>query len=277
MKILLAVDESPTSEEAVNVVGGRSWGPGTPVRVLHVVEKFVPPAQELWHDAGGDLGRAREEIREQARELTERAAGWLQEQGLDAEAALRDGDPRSGIVEEAKDWGADLIIVGSHGYTGLKRALLGSVSQAVVDRAPCPVEVMRPKKREGATVDERKKVLILCTGNSARSQMAEGILRRDGGGRFEVFSAGVNPSRVRPEAVEAMREIGIDISSHRSKSADEFVGQEFDYIVTVCDNARETCPVWPGQPIIAHWGAPNPLALVMALTVLGARLAIKRS
>ena len=94
---------------------------------------------------------------------------------------------------------------------------------------------------------DRKRVLILCTGNSARSQMAEGILRHDGGGRFEVHSAGVNPSRVRPEAVEDMREIGIDISSHRSKSADEFVGQDFDYIITVCDKAQETCPVWPGS------------------------------
>jgi nucleotide-binding universal stress UspA family protein len=154
MKILLAVDESPTSEEAVNVVGGRSWEPGTTVRVLHVVEKFVPPAQELWYDAGGDLDRAREEVRGQAEELTDRVAGWLREQGLEAEAALRDGDPRSEIVEEAKEWGADLVVVGSHGRTGLKRVLLGSVSQAVVDHAPCPVEVIRPKgETEGKTDD----------------------------------------------------------------------------------------------------------------------------
>ena len=93
-------------------------------------------------------------------------------------------------------------------------------------------------------MSDRKRVLILCTGNSARSQMAEGLLWEMGGDRFEVESAGVNPSRVRPEAVEAMREVGIDISSHRSKSADEFVGQDFDYIITVCDNARETCPVF---------------------------------
>jgi arsenate reductase len=90
---------------------------------------------------------------------------------------------------------------------------------------------------------EKRRVLILCTGNSARSQMAEGLLRHDGGDRFEVESAGVNPSRVRPEAIEAMREIGIDISGHRSKSAEEFVGQDFDYIITACDNAKETCPV----------------------------------
>lgn len=107
---------------------------------------------------------------------------------------------------------------------------------------------------------DKKRVLILCTGNSARSQMAEGLLRHDGGGRFEVESAGVNPSRVRPEAVEAMREIGIDISGHRSKSADEFVGHDFDYIITVCDNARETCPVFPGHAERIHHSFEDPPA-----------------
>lgn len=109
-------------------------------------------------------------------------------------------------------------------------------------------------------MNDPKRVLILCTGNSARSQMAEGILRRGGGGRFEAESAGVNPSSVRPEAVEAMREIGIDISSHRSKSADEFVGQDFDYIITVCDNARETCPVFPGHAERIHHSFEDPPA-----------------
>lgn len=107
---------------------------------------------------------------------------------------------------------------------------------------------------------DKVRVLILCTGNSARSQMAEGILRHDGGGEFEVESAGVNPSRVRPEAVEAMREIDIAISSHRSKSADEFVGREFDYIITVCDNARETCPVFPGRAERIHRSFDDPPA-----------------
>ena len=110
-------------------------------------------------------------------------------------------------------------------------------------------------------MSDRKRVLILCTGNSARSQMAEGLLRDLGGGKFEVESAGVNPSRVRPEAVEAMREVGIDISGHRSKSADEFVGQEFDYIITVCDNARETCPVFPGRAERIHRSFEDPPAL----------------
>ena len=107
---------------------------------------------------------------------------------------------------------------------------------------------------------DKKRVLILCTGNSARSQMAEGLLREMGGDRFNVESAGVNPSRVRPEAIEAMREVGIDISGHRSKSADEFTGRQFDYIITVCDNARETCPVFPGRAERIHRSFEDPPA-----------------
>jgi len=107
---------------------------------------------------------------------------------------------------------------------------------------------------------EKQRVLILCTGNSARSQMAEGLLRALAGDRFEVESAGVSPSRVRPEAVEAMREVGADISGHRSKSADEFTGQDFDYIITVCDNARETCPFFPGRAERIHRSFEDPPA-----------------
>ena len=107
-------------------------------------------------------------------------------------------------------------------------------------------------------MNEKKRVLILCTGNSARSQMAEGLLRHDAGDRFEVESAGVEPGSVRPEAIEAMREIGIDISGHRSKSADEFTGQKFDYIITVCDHAKETCPVFPGSAERLHQSFEDP-------------------
>lgn len=105
-----------------------------------------------------------------------------------------------------------------------------------------------------------KRVLILCTGNSARSQMAEGILRHDGGGAFAVESAGVKPSSVRPEAIQAMQEIGIDISGQRSKAADEFTSQEFDYIITVCDNAKETCPFFPGKAERIHQSFEDPPA-----------------
>jgi arsenate reductase len=107
-------------------------------------------------------------------------------------------------------------------------------------------------------MDNKKRVLILCTGNSARSQMAEGLLRELGEGKFEVESAGVAPSSVRPEAVEAMREIGIDISGHHSKSVDEFGGQQFDYIITVCDNAKESCPVFSGQAKHIHQSFEDP-------------------
>lgn len=106
----------------------------------------------------------------------------------------------------------------------------------------------------------KKRVLILCTGNSARSQMAEGLLRHDGGEAFEVDSAGVKPSQVRPEAIEVMKEIGIDISGHRSKSVDEFNGQEFDYVITVCDHAKETCPVFPGKTRRIHESFEDPPA-----------------
>ena len=93
---------------------------------------------------------------------------------------------------------------------------------------------------------EKKRVLILCTGNSARSQMAEGLLRHDAGDRFEVESAGTKPGIVRPEAIAAMDELGVDISRHRSKHVDEFEGQHFDYVITVCDNAKEACPLFFG-------------------------------
>lgn len=109
-------------------------------------------------------------------------------------------------------------------------------------------------------MSERKRVLILCTGNSARSQMAEGLLRDLAGDRFEVASAGVAPTHVRPEAVTVMREIGVDISRHHSKSVDEFAGQQFDYVITVCDNANEQCPVFPGKTERIHWSFDDPAA-----------------
>jgi len=94
---------------------------------------------------------------------------------------------------------------------------------------------------------KKRRVLVLCTANSARSQMAEGIVRHDFGDRVDVFSAGVTPSHVRPEAIAVMREAGIDISAHRSKHVREFAGEEFDDVITVCDAAGEQCPVFPGR------------------------------
>ena len=107
----------------------------------------------------------------------------------------------------------------------------------------------------------RKRILVLCTGNSARSQMGEGLFRAEGGDGFEVFSAGTKPGSVRPEAIAVMKQIGIDISGHRSKSVDEFSGQSFDYVVTVCDNARDSCPVFPAATKRIHWSVEDPAAV----------------
>jgi arsenate reductase (thioredoxin) len=107
----------------------------------------------------------------------------------------------------------------------------------------------------------KKRVLILCTANSARSQMAEGLLRADHGDRFEVESAGLRSASVRPEAVAAMAEIGIDISAHRSKCVDEFAASVFDYVLTVCDGARDACPMYPGHATRLHRGFHDPAAV----------------
>jgi arsenate reductase len=103
-------------------------------------------------------------------------------------------------------------------------------------------------------------VLFLCTGNSARSQMAEGLMRHLAGHRFEVFSAGTHPAGLNQNAVQAMAEIGINISSHRSKSVDEFAGRSFDYVITVCDHAREQCPIFPGGGRQLHQSFADPAA-----------------
>ncbi|MDM7922737.1 MAG: arsenate reductase ArsC [Pyrinomonadaceae bacterium] len=108
------------------------------------------------------------------------------------------------------------------------------------------------------TNGSKPSILVLCTGNSARSQMAEGILRGLFGDRFEVYSAGTHPSIVLPWAIQALAEIGIDISHHRSKSVDEFAGREIDYVLTVCDNARENCPYFPAKTQLIHHAFDDP-------------------
>ena len=104
------------------------------------------------------------------------------------------------------------------------------------------------------------RVLFVCTGNSARSVMAEALLRHHGGQRFEVHSAGTEPKGVNPLTLRVLAEAGIDASFARSKSVDEFLGQSFDYVVTVCDQARQTCPVFPGVHESLHWGHEDPAA-----------------
>ena len=107
-------------------------------------------------------------------------------------------------------------------------------------------------------MSEKPGVLILCTGNSARSQMAEGLLKHICGDAFDVQSAGTRPIGVSPEAVEVLAEFGIDISSNGSKSVDAFAGREFDYVLTVCDNARENCPYFPARTKLVHHAFEDP-------------------
>ena len=108
----------------------------------------------------------------------------------------------------------------------------------------------------------KQRVLFLCTGNSARSQMAEGVLRHLAGDRYDVYSAGTHPAGLNPGAVVAMQELGWDISSHRSKSMDEFIDQGFDYVITVCDRAKESCPRWPHTGRLVHWSFEDPAAVL---------------
>jgi thioredoxin type arsenate reductase len=107
----------------------------------------------------------------------------------------------------------------------------------------------------------RLRILFLCTHNAARSQMAEGLLRQYAGDRFEVASAGTEPGSVHPLAVRVMADVGVDISQARSKPVDELLGQHFDYVITLCDQANETCPVFPGSPERIHWSFPDPSAV----------------
>lgn len=106
----------------------------------------------------------------------------------------------------------------------------------------------------------KQKILVLCTGNSCRSQMAEGYLRHLAGEKFDVTSAGLEPSAVNPKAIQVMQADGVDISTHTSKDVEQFVGQKFDFIITVCDNARERCPFFPGQAERIHWSFQDPAA-----------------
>jgi arsenate reductase len=110
-------------------------------------------------------------------------------------------------------------------------------------------------EREAET---RRRVLFLCTHNSARSQMAEGLLRHLSGDRFEVMSAGTEATHVKPQAIEVMGEIGVDISSQESKTLEHYLGEPFDYVVTVCDAADEACPVFPGAKSRLHWSFRDP-------------------
>ena len=117
----------------------------------------------------------------------------------------------------------------------------------------------------------KSSVLILCTGNSCRSQMAEGILRRYGADKFDAFSAGTKPSQVNPTAIRVMNEIGIDISAHTSKHMNDFLSQPVETVITVCGNADQACPTFPGQLNRYHWGFDDPAHAAGLLPALATR------
>lgn len=131
---------------------------------------------------------------------------------------------------------------------------------------------MNREKIVSASPSGRLRILFLCTGNSCRSQMAEGFAKALRGNRIEAFSAGTVPQGLNPNAVRVMAELGIDISMQRSKYVEEFLGQPLDYVITVCGHANETCPVFPGQAKRLHVGFDDPPALAAKLTGESARL-----
>lgn len=139
------------------------------------------------------------------------------------------------------------------------RQLYFEAGQALHPGVSEPVNQHHPRSETLANSPTR--VLFLCTHNSARSQMAEGLLRTSGGDTVEVFSAGSEPTSIHPLAIKVMARIGVDLHEHRVKHFDEFLGQNFDYIITVCDRVREVCPVFPGDPQQIHWSFPDPAAL----------------
>jgi len=148
MKILLAVDDSEYSAAATNEVARRPWPNGAIVRVLTVVEPFPPIAIEPWYGGRESLVHMDKEMRRRARDLTKKTAESLKKKGIKTQTAVLEGDARSVIVHEAEKWKANLIVMGSHGYTGIKRLLLGSVASSVVRHAPCSVEIVRQQRKK---------------------------------------------------------------------------------------------------------------------------------
>lgn len=146
MTILLAIDGSEPSRDAVDEVAHRPWPSPSTLRILSVIQPYTPPATEVVL-AGATLEEIRQRQATDAERVTREAGGRIATPGLSVETAIREGDPRTVIVDTADEWQADLIVVGSHGWTGLKRLMLGSVAQAVVAHAHCSVEVVRRPHR----------------------------------------------------------------------------------------------------------------------------------
>jgi nucleotide-binding universal stress UspA family protein len=147
MKILLAIDGSGPSHSAVEEVAQRSWPSPSTVRILAVIQPYTPPATEIVL-ASATLEEIRQRQTQEAEQLTREAAERIAAPGLSVETAVREGDPRTAIVDVADEWLADLIVLGSHGRTGLTRLVMGSVAQAVVAHAHCSVEVVKRRPKE---------------------------------------------------------------------------------------------------------------------------------
>ena len=139
------------------------------------------------------------------------------------------------------------------------RQLYSEAGQALHPGVSEPNSMPQPQTKTSSESPVR--VLFLCTHNSARSQMAEGLLREVGHNKVEVFSAGTEPTGIHPLAIKVMSGRGIDLRTHRSKHLEEYLGQEFDYVITVCDRVREVCPIFPGEPDHIHWSFPDPVAI----------------
>jgi nucleotide-binding universal stress UspA family protein len=150
VKILLAIDGSEHSARTVDALGSHPWPTGSTVRVLSVVDQVVTATPEVAIFSAETIEAERQQLVQVADELTTRFANWLCSSGLTAEKKVRAGDPKTVIIDEAQEWGADLIVVGSHGHTGIKKWLLGSVAQSVVSHAPCSVYVVRERNQTKA-------------------------------------------------------------------------------------------------------------------------------
>ena len=150
------------------------------------------------------------------------------------------------------------MIAGQRAAIDRQRADLERLDSELTDLELTIAAAGRARHAKERTMAAPIRVLFICTGNSARSQLAEALLRDFGGADFEAFSAGTEPKDVNPYAVRVLDEIGIDWSGARSKSATDFIGQPFDYVITVCDRARQTCPVFPGNHNTLHWGLDDP-------------------
>lgn len=149
------------------------------------------------------------------------------------------------------------IISSQRAAIGRRRAELDRLDNELTDLENTIAAADRGHKERPMSADAIR-VLFVCTGNSARSQIGEAMLRDLGGAEFEALSAGMEPKGVNPYTVRVLAEVGIDWSGARSKSATEFLGQPFDYVITVCDRARQTCPVFPGDHNTLHWGLDDP-------------------